>query len=56
MAMLDAMERYGGGFVSALAAAWRRADSQNHARLLAAFPDYVRQYVEMAARDLGYSL
>jgi len=42
--MLFAMSSYGGGFVSALACAWVRADESNQARLAAAFPDYVETY------------
>lgn len=53
-AALDAMERYGGGFVMRLAAAWKRADGENHARLLAAFRHYLDQYTEMAAREEGF--
>lgn len=54
LAALDAMERYGGGFVRHLAAAWKRADGENHARLVDAFRHYLDQYCEMAARDQGY--
>ena len=51
--VLDTMERYGGSFVKALAAAWRRADSENIARLRAAFPDIWECYVAMATEDAG---
>lgn len=44
METLDNMERTGGGFVACLAAAWRRADPDNHAKLFSAFGDYYRQY------------
>lgn len=42
--VLDAMERFGGGFVKALAIAWRKADPTNHAKLMSQFGDYWRQY------------
>ena len=42
--MVLAMRAYGGGFVTALARALEAADSQNRARLLAAFPDMVSAY------------
>lgn len=48
---LDAMSRYGGHFVQALAAAWRRADADNHRRLLAAFPEYYAHYADLAQAD-----
>lgn len=44
------MEVYGGGFVGALAEAFYRADEINFSRLKAAFPDYWKQYEEMAAQ------
>ncbi len=43
-ATLDRMEAQGGGFVRALAGAWRRADDANHANLYAVFEHYYRQY------------
>lgn len=42
--VLFAMEVRGGGFVSALAAAWRRADWTNHAALYREFGHYYRSY------------
>jgi hypothetical protein len=51
MAALDAMESLGGGFVKALAAAWRRADSFNHSKLVAAFPEYLHEYAERANKE-----
>lgn len=41
---LDAMNYYGGGFVSKLSDAWRYADAENQARLAAAFPHLLAQY------------
>lgn len=43
---IELMERIGGGFASALAVAWQRADLNNQHRLKAAFPDLLKQYVE----------
>lgn len=39
-----AMERFGGGFMQAMATAWGRADTENAKRLLAAFPEIERDY------------
>lgn len=41
---LDMMELTGGSFVRALAAAMYRADAPNRAKLVAAFPEYLREY------------
>lgn len=38
------MTTYGGSFVRALADAWRRADSENNARLMGAFGHYYERY------------
>ena len=46
--VIEAMEKYGGSFVVALAGAFRRADATNLAKLKAAFPEYWEQYTEMA--------
>lgn len=45
---LIAMRRYGGGFESALAEAWIRADQYNRETLARAFPDLLREYVQIA--------
>lgn len=45
--MLKAMEIYGGGFAKALAIAWQHADSINSRKLESAFPELVKQYIEM---------
>lgn len=39
-----AAEAYGGGFVSALAAAWFRGDPANRARIEAAFPHLIEKF------------
>ncbi len=41
---LEAMRRYGGGFVHALATAAMHADDNNYAKLKAAFPELWLQY------------
>ncbi len=46
--VLEAMERFGGSFVRALAEAWRKADADNSARLEQAFPEYAREYLDLA--------
>ena len=46
------MERIGGGFASALALAYFRADSDNRARMLAAWPDLFEKYRRIA-RELA---
>lgn len=40
----EAMETYGGSFVSSLANTMRRADSENLAKLVNAFPNYIEEY------------
>jgi hypothetical protein len=47
VATLAAMERYGGGFVKALARAANCADEENLRRLKVAFPEYWVQYREV---------
>jgi hypothetical protein len=46
--IVNAMARYGGSFVQALAAAFERADPDNFARLRAAFPEYWDEYAGVA--------
>ena len=46
-----AMEKVGGGFAAAIGVAYYRADSDNKARLLDAFPDLFAKYRQWA-RDL----
>ena len=46
--MVDSMLRYGGSFVKALSECFILADRENLARLFATFPEYVKQYTEMA--------
>ena len=45
------MEKIGGGFASALAQAYYRADGTNQARILAAFPDLFEKYRNEAAES-----
>ena len=51
MDVVDAMEKYGGSFVQALAVCFRRADPVNLAKLKETFAEYWQQYTEMAERD-----
>lgn len=46
--IIEAMEELGGGFVKALAQAYRKADTHNQAKLRGAFPEYWKQYEELA--------
>ena len=48
MKVVETMEKYGGSFVQALAVCFRRADQFNLAKLKEAFPEYWKQYTEMA--------
>ncbi len=48
------MERMGGGFASALAVAYYRADSDNKARIVGAWPDLFEKYRRIA-RELAES-
>jgi hypothetical protein len=49
--MVEAMRKYGGGFVKCLAECFAHADQFNLKRLEAAFPEYVEQYIAMAGID-----
>jgi hypothetical protein len=48
IAIFRTMSRYGGGFASAVAEAWLRADPYNRETIEKAFPDLVREYRDMA--------
>lgn len=45
---IDAMKRYGGSFVKALAEAALHADPDNLKRIKTAFPEYWERFTEMA--------
>lgn len=45
------MEKYGGGFVKALANAMVHADPNNYTKLVWAFSDYCSQYCKMAKEE-----
>ena len=47
------MEKLGGGFASALAVAYFRADADNQARILAAWPDLFERYRRMDQEITG---
>ena len=49
-AILEAMDRYGGSFVVALAHLYRRADADNRATLRGAFARYFEEYAALVAR------
>ncbi len=51
MYVVDAMKKYGGSFVKALAECFSRADINNVGRLKLAFPEYWEQYSEMAQKE-----
>lgn len=46
--VVEAMRQYGGSFVKALAECFLRADTDNFWKLKIAFPEYWKQYQEMA--------
>lgn len=46
--VLYAMQRFGGGFIQALAEAFLHADQQNRAKIKATWPEYWSKYSEMA--------
>lgn len=50
--IVDAMEKYGGSFVRALAEAARRADPINFLLIKNTWPEYWRQYQEIAKKNL----
>jgi 2-oxo-4-hydroxy-4-carboxy--5-ureidoimidazoline (OHCU) decarboxylase len=52
LALQKRPQRMGGGFASALALAYFRADSDNQARILGAFPDLFEKYRRIA-RELA---
>lgn len=45
----EAMIKFGGGFVQGLGRLFRQADEDNRRRLLLAFPEYWKQYDELAS-------
>jgi len=46
----EAMILYGGSFVQQLGKLLRAADAENKSRLVAAFPEFIKEYREIAAR------
>ena len=48
--MVEAMEKYGGSFVKCLATLLHHADIINYLKLESIFPEYFKQYKEMAER------
>lgn len=49
--VIEAMEKYGGSFVVALAKAFRVADQHNTIKLKHAFPEYWNEYAEMSEHE-----
>jgi hypothetical protein len=49
--VLEAMDRFGGSFVQALAQCWRCADDRNRHVLKDAFANYWTHYAEIAAQS-----
>lgn len=47
---VEAMKALGGSFVKALAALYEKGDNVNRAKIITTWPDYWRQYRELAAR------
>ena len=47
--IVEAMERYGGSFVQALAKAFQAADEENQRRIKATWPEYWKRYDDLAA-------
>jgi len=47
MKIVEAMSKYGGSFVKALAEAYRRGDARNRGRLRVTFAEYWETYKEM---------
>lgn len=45
------MQRFGGGFASALALAYLRADSVNQAKILSAFGDLFEKYRDLTREE-----
>ena len=50
-AMIEAMKNHGGSFVKSLGSCFMRADYSNFNKLCIAFPEYVKQYLEIADKD-----
>lgn len=51
IAVVEAMEKYGGSFVKALAELTRRADAMNLIKIKTTWAAYWKQYTDMAAKD-----
>jgi len=50
MFIVEAMKKYGGGFVKALAECFFHADPENFIKLRATFSEYWEQYEKMAKK------
>jgi hypothetical protein len=49
--IVEAMLKYGGSFVQALAHAWQRGDRINRLRLQGAFQDYWAHYADLVQQE-----
>lgn len=49
--MYEAMMKYGGGFVKAIAASLMHADTENYQKLERAIPEYFSEYRMMAEKE-----
>lgn len=49
--IVDAMKKYGGGFIKSLADTYCKADSNNKIRIKNAFVDYWEQYKQIATDE-----
>ena len=49
--VIEAMEKYGGSFVKALAECFRRADNNNYEKLKAVFTNYFNEYRIMSNKE-----
>ena len=52
LGVAEMMMKYGGGFVRALGKALVKADYHNTQRIRTAFPDYWKQYMDMAESEV----
>ncbi len=53
--IIGAMKTYGGSFAKSLAIAMCHADGTNLKRLIAAFPDFMQNYSDIAKRNRNKS-
>ena len=49
--IIEAMKKYGGGFVKTLAELCWHADQENYRKIKKAWPEYFEQYAKMADQE-----